>query len=229
MTSISIDAGLTDFARQLQARANAEGVMLGDWSFQVGTDGYDMGTPTLAEDVDPSLQVLGAPAGGSRLLGRALTSGAAASVTLISPGVFEVSGLAAIPSMIYRRWLSISGSADPLLNGTWLITSWVSATTVRIYNPLATAGDVGPLAWTLRSSVALSPNPRATAFHARLEAVDATVDGLTLGEIGIFGRVLRAPSDPGIVGNAFLFATTHHAAIVKAPGVFLTFFICVQS
>lgn len=228
MTSISIDAGLTNFARQLQARASAEGVMLGDWSFQVGTDGYDMGTPTLAEDVDPSLQVLGAPVGGSRLLGRALTSGAAATVTVLGDGVLEVSGLVAIPSMIYRRWLSLAGSADPLLNGTWLITAWVSSTTVRIYNPLATSGDSG-LAWTLRSSVALSPNPRATAFHARLETIDATVDGLTLGEIGIFGRVLRAPSDPGIVGNAFLFATTHHAAIVKTPGVFLTSYVCVQS
>jgi hypothetical protein len=228
MTSIFIDAGLTDFARQLQSRACAEGVMLGDWSFQVGTDGYDLGTPTLALDVDPSLQVLGAPVGGSRLLGRALASGAAAAVSVVGQGILEVSGLAAIPSMVHRRWLSLSGSADPLLNGTWLITSWISANTVRIYNPLASAGDAGPLAWTLRSSVALSPNPRATAFHGKLDTTDVT-DGLILGEIGIFGRVLRAPSDPGIVGNAFLFATTHHAAIVKTPGVFLTYFICVQA
>lgn len=226
----SISAVLTDYARQLIARGLTEGVVLGDWSFQVGTDGFDSGDPRVAEDVDSSLQVLGAAVGGTRYLGRILSSGFGASAALTAEaGVIQINGLAGIPNAISKRWLRVSGAGSANLNGVWNIREWVSATSVRVNAPLVTALDAGPLGWEFREACMLQPNNKAVSFHGRLLRNDATVDGQELGELGIFCRVIRAPGSPGLLGDSLLFANAHHPAVTKAAESVISYHCIVQS
>jgi hypothetical protein len=226
----SISAGLTDLAREYRARAETEGILLGDWSFQVGTDGFEALNPDVATDVDFSLQVLGTPVGSTRYLGRVIGSGVGAVATPLpnSGDQVTVTGLTGIPNSISKRWLRIFGSADPNMNGTWVISKFNSATSVDIHNPLLTASD-NALNWELREACILNPNTEAVDFHGRLESPDATVDNLQLGEVGIFCRILKAPSVPGLVGTALLFANSHHPAFAKMDTMTVGYHICVQA
>jgi len=224
-------AYLTDLARMLRARREAEAMVLGDWSFQVGTFGYDTFNPTQALPVDTTLNALVAPVGGSRPLGRVLLSGTGAAVTLTgasAPGFAIVTGLVGMPATAARRWLRLSGSASPTVNGTWFIGRWLDATSVEIQAPLITADDAGPLTWEFRGVVMLRPNPRATDFHGRVVSPDAA-DGMQLSEVGIFGRVLAAPTLPTLVGNSFLYACAHHPARTLFTGATLNCHVCIQS
>ena len=224
-----ISAGLTDLARELIARGLAEAVMLGDWSFQVGTYGFNPLNPAETFDVDFALQALTAPVGGTRYLGIVLDSGFGASVALTAtPGLLQVNGLTASTLSVARKWLRISGSANPLLNGTWVISARVSPTSVLISNPMVTTADAGPLTWELREAVCLNPNPRAIDFQGVLDAPDVTIDGLELGEVGVFCRVLRAPSAPFLVGSDVMFAHANHPAIAKFAEMRIAHHVCVQ-
>ncbi len=226
----SVSAGLTDYARELLARGLAEAVLLGDWSFQVGTYGFDPLNPDEVFDVDFALQALNSPVGGTRYLGRVLDSGFGASVALTAtPGFLQVNGLTSSTTSMARKWLRLSGSANPLLNGTWVVSARVSATSILISNPMVTTADAGPLSWELREAVAMNPNPRAVDYHGNIMAPDATVDGLELGEVGIFGRVLRAPSVPLLVGTSILYAHAHHVALAKFAEMQIGYHCCVQA
>ena len=226
----SISAGLTDLAREYRARAETEGFLLGDWNFQVGTDGFEVLNPDVATEVDFSLQSLGTPAGSTRYLGRVIGSGVGAVGTPLasSGGQVTVTGLTGIPNSIAKRWLRIFGSADPNMNGTWVVSQFNSSTSVDISNPLLDAAD-NALNWELREACVLGPNPNSVDFHGRLEAPDATVDDLQLGEVGIFCRLLRAPTAPSLVGTALLFANSHHPAFAKMAEMTVGYHICVQS
>lgn len=224
----SISAVKTDFARTLDARGAAESVLLGDWSFQIGTSGYDTLDPNLAMDVDSTLQALLAPTGGQRFLGRVTVSGFGASVALTAtPGIVQVNGLTGIPNSAARRWLRIFGSGSATINGTWFISQWLSATSVLVHNPLATASDAGPLSYELREACVMRPNPQAVDFHGRVLETEA--NGLQLGEVGIFCRVLRAPvTEPGLLGTAVLYANAHHPALSKFPEMVVNYHACCQ-
>jgi hypothetical protein len=223
-----ISAGLTDYARELVARGLAEAVMLGDWSFQVGTYGFDPLAPDETYDVDFTQQTLTAPVGGTRYLGRVVDSGIGVSVALTAtPGILQVNGLPSSTISMANKWLRLSGSTNPLLNGTWVVGARVSSTSVYISNPMVTTADAGPLSWELREAVCLRPNPRAIDFHGNIELIDAT-NGLELGEIGVFCRVLRAPSVPSLVGTGLMFAHAHHPAIAKFAEMSLGQHVCVQ-
>ena len=226
----SISAGLTDLAREYRARAETEGFLLGDWNFQVGTDGFETLNPDISTDVDFSLQSLGTPAGSTRYLGRVLDSGVGAAATPVadSGGQVTVTGLLNIPNSITKRWLRIFGSADPNMNGTWVISKFNSSTSIDISNPLLTTAGAA-LNWELREACILGPNPHSVDFHGRLESPDATVDDLQLGEVGIFCRILRAPSVPGLVGTTLLFANSHHPAFAKMAEMTVGYHICVQT
>lgn len=211
----TITASLTAIARQYNARALG-GLALGDWHFMVGTHGFDTLDPTIALPVVQTDIALTAAVGGVRRLGRLLLSGAAASAVLLAPGIVQVNGLLAVPNTTARRWLNVGGSADTGLNGTWFIREWVSATSVIIEAPLATAAtSAGPLTWEFREACILRPNSRAASYQCVIPAPDATSDGLELGEVGIFCRVIKDPQSTGALGNAILFAIAHHPAIAK--------------
>jgi hypothetical protein len=220
-----LEALKTDLARGLDARGLAEGVMVGDWSFQVGTGGF--GPALEATTIDPTMQSLISPVGGTRQLGYVLFSGGGASLAAGgTSGLWVVSGLAVSGSLV-GRWLRLSGSANPSVNGLWLISEAIDATSVVISNPLLTTADTG-LAWEVRESCCLRPNGRSASFYCRLAAPDASVDGQELGEVGIFGRVLRSPSDTGLLGQTVLWAVAHHPAIIKDSEQALTHHVVVQ-
>jgi hypothetical protein len=218
MTLITgLSALKTDLARKMEARAVAEGVALGDWSFQVGTGGYNPASPDQVTVADPSLQVLVAAVGGSRPLGRLVASGAGAVLTPSGVGTVVVTGLSGIPDWSPLNWIRVTGSGDANANGTWVIRRWISATSVEIENPLQTVLDAGPRNWEFRQACVGRPNARASSFFARLLKNDATSDGHEYGEIGIFCRVLRAPTDPPLVGSPVLYCVAHHVGQVKTP------------
>lgn len=224
----SIDAGLTDLGRELRVRGETEGLVFGDWTFRVGTDGFGPG-PTDITPVDFSQQALSAPLGNRRSLGRVLDSGAGtATVTVLSDGFVQVDGLSNIPVSIQNRWLTLSGSADPLINGTWVISEYNSATSVNVYNPLATADEATPIDWELRENCLIRPNDKAIDFYGRLPAPDAVTDLQELGQVGVFARVIRAPTEPSLVGLSFLFAVAHHPALAKFEELAINYHICVQ-
>lgn len=218
MTTISaLSAMKTDLARKLDARGVAEGVLLGDWTFQVGTGGYNPASPDQVTAVDPTLQALVAPVGGSRPLGRLVSSGAGASVVAgPTAGTMLVTGLSGIPVSAVMRWLRLTSSGSALVDGTWLIVEWVSATSVVVANPL-NFPSAGPANWEFREAVTGRPNERASSFFCRLLKNDATSDGHEYGEIGVFCRVLRAPTDPPLVGSPVLYCVAHHVGMVKTP------------
>jgi hypothetical protein len=223
-----LSAKLTDYARTMLARGVAEGVLLGDWSFQVGTGGFDPLNPDQVTEVDSNLQALVAPVGGRRELGRVLDSGAGASIALTStPGILQVNGLV-LPVVTAPRWLSLSGSADPNVNGLWFVSGYEGdfSPFMFISNPLVDAPDAGPLNWELREFCMQYPNPRAVDFHGVLG--DSDCNGEDLGEVGIFCRVLRAPTDSFLLGQTLMYANCHHVARVKVPESHHGLHVCVQ-
>ncbi len=230
MTIQSVSALLTDYARSLLGRGLAEGVLLGDWHFQVGTGGFEPLSPDVVTEVDPLAQALVSPVGGNRLLGRVLYSGSGASVSLTdTPGIVQVTGVSVsggVPEVTANRWLCLSGSASAETNGTWFIGDYVDYNTVQIANPLMTDADAGPLTWEIREFCMQYPNARSVAFQGVLGAGDA--NGSDLGEVGIFCRVLRAPTDPSLVGQTLLYAHTHHVACVKVPQSTIAYHVVVQ-
>jgi hypothetical protein len=228
MTIQSISAMLTDRARELVARSLAEDIAFSDWSFQVGTSGFDTLDPTLVDPVDPTLQALVSPVGSALPLGRVTLSGAAASASLTTEaGVIQIDGLAAIPASALSSWLFISGAASSNLNGLWSIRSVLSATSVTINAPLATAADAGPLSWELRESCTWKPNASAASFHGRL--IESEAVNLELGEVAIFCRIVRAPiTDPGLLGQTVMFANAHHTAMAKNSSMVVNYHVVVQ-
>src|SRR5579885_1559184 len=80
-------------------------------------------------------------------------SGAAASVTSVTNGVATITGMSGFTAgTAGQRWLRLTGTASAGNNGTFKILSFVSATSVTIYNPSAVAGDAnnGAISWTER-------------------------------------------------------------------------------
>lgn len=228
----SLSAYLTDLGRKLIARGLTEGVLLGDWSFQVGSDGYDPMDPTQVLEVDPSLQALLSPIGPRLPLGLVIGNGGGASASLTSePGVIQINGLSGIPNAVTGKYLSIYGSADPNLNGTWAIRGWIDATSVTINMPLVTAPSAGPLTWEYRKACLFKPNDSACDFHGRLTEAQAV--GTEIAEVGIFCRVLIAPTSPSFplpigVGQQLLFANSHFPPVTKDANTVINFHVCVQ-
>jgi hypothetical protein len=226
----AISAVKTNLGRELDARGLTEGVLLGDWSFQLGEGGAVPLDPTSVVPVDPGAQNLVDPVGGARRLGGVISSGSGAAVAAGSEaGHLVVTGLTAMPMGLARRWLVLS--EGPLkLNGCWAVVRWLSATSVEIHNPLAKDGVDLPasgLGWELRQRCVQQPNPRAVTFDGRLLAGDD--NGVEFSEVGIFCRVIRAPADPSLEGLSLLYCVAHMPPKVKIPEMVANFHVCVQA
>lgn len=196
---------LTERAREIRARMHLEAIVLGDWSYEVGDAGINPAEPSVPLPIDPSLQTLGNTVG-SGLLGRVVDSGAGAQLDLVG-GQVQVAGTGLTASTI-TKVLSLSGSADPLINGSWGIAGYEDPNVLIIANPLVTDPDVGPLNWELREASFSKPNERASSFHVRIPA--GTLTGEQISEVGIFCRVLRAaPVALALVGQTLLYARTN--------------------
>ncbi len=224
----NLDAGCTDLGRTLHVRSDAEGIVLGDWQMQIGTYGFQLADNEAVEPVDYSLQSLVAPLSTATPLGRVHSTGAAAAAVVGANGQVTITGLTGMTPSIRNKWLRLSGGAIET-NGTWLVSSYIDATSITIYNPLMTVDELGPLAWELRTSCVLRPNLRAASFYGRFLDHDAALDGNDIGEVGIFARVIVSPTDPSILGNSILYAVAHRGAIHKSAEMTLNFHVVVQS
>lgn len=228
MTIPYLDAGTTDLGRELHARSDAEGVLLGDWSIQIGTYGFDPLDPTMVLPTDYTLQALVSPLGTKIPLGLVDSSGTGVAATVGSDGHVTLTGLTGMTPSIINKWIRIS-SGSPEANGTWIVSSYIDATSVTIYNPLLTVDEAGPLDWELRLSCILKPNDRAASYYARFPDPDPATDGNDIGEVGLFARVIASPTDPSILGNEVLYAVAHHPAVHKSANMALSYHVVVQS
>ena len=77
-------------------------------------------------------------------------SGNTASITAVLSGIVTITGLANMTANSVGHFITISGSATPANNGTFLITTYVSATSVTYANAVAVApdGNNGAIGWT---------------------------------------------------------------------------------
>jgi hypothetical protein len=99
-------------------------------------------TQTMVESEEPS--GFGAPITGQ--------TGAAASVTAFGAGVATITGLTGMTTDSVGRFLTVTGAASGGNNGTFLIITLNSATSVDISNPTGVAPDAnnGAIVWTER-------------------------------------------------------------------------------
>lgn len=104
-------------------------------------------TQTLNEADEPA--GYGAPIAGQ--------TGAAASVTAFGAGVSTITGLTGMTAQSVGRFLTMSGAASGGNNGTFLIVTFNSSTSVDISNPSGVAPDAnnGALVWTERNPYSL--------------------------------------------------------------------------
>jgi len=84
-------------------------------------------------------------------------SGSAASITTVSAGDATITGLSGMTATSVGHFLTISGAASSGNNGTFLIDSFISGTSVTVSNPNAVAGDAnnGAITWTERNPYSL--------------------------------------------------------------------------
>lgn len=84
-------------------------------------------------------------------------TGSAASVGAFSGGVSTITGLTGMTAQSVGRFLTMSGAASGGNNGTFLIITFNSATSVDISNPSGVSPDAndGALVWTERESYRL--------------------------------------------------------------------------
>ncbi len=78
-------------------------------------------------------------------------SGTAATVSSVSGNIATLTGLATLTPGCVGQYVTISNGATAGNNGTWLITSYVSATSITIYNATASSSDAnnGSIHWAV--------------------------------------------------------------------------------
>lgn len=84
-------------------------------------------------------------------------TGAAATIGAFSSGVSTITGLTGMTALSVGRFITMSGAANAGNNGTFLIITFTSATSVDISNTAGVFPDVnsGTLVWTERSPYSL--------------------------------------------------------------------------
>lgn len=96
---------------------------------------------------------LGDEAGG---LGPRITGQIGASASIIVGATVRVSGLVGMADISEGRFLTISGAADPNNNGTFLIQTYINASSIDIVNALATTDlNNGSIGWVEREAYSL--------------------------------------------------------------------------
>ncbi len=97
-------------------------------------------------------------------------TGSAASITTVTSGIATVTGLTGMTAQSVGRMLTISGAASGSNNGTFLIVTFIGATSVEISNAAAVAADAnnGAIVWTERNPYSLEDDVNYTRTDRRL-------------------------------------------------------------
>jgi hypothetical protein len=82
-------------------------------------------------------------------------TGASGQTSTFSTPVLTLTNLQGMSPGVVGQWITISGSSHSGNNGTFLILSYVSSSSVTIYNTGGVASDTGPLTWSLVRDSAL--------------------------------------------------------------------------
>lgn len=97
-------------------------------------------------------------------------TGATASITTVISGIATITGLTGMTAQSVGRMLTISGAASASNNGTFLIVTFLSATSVEISNAAAVASDAnnGAISWTERNPYSLEDDLNYVRTDRRL-------------------------------------------------------------
>jgi hypothetical protein len=101
-------------------------------------------------------------------------AGSGASVSTVSATTTTLTGLSGMTSASVGHAITISGATNVGNNGTFTIVAFVSATSVRIYNPNPGVVEAGTLVWSERISGTAS-----LTWSALANVREQTITGLT--------------------------------------------------
>lgn len=154
-------------------------------------------------------------------------TGSSATIASVGGGLATITGLTGMATDSVNRFLTLSGAATGANNGTFLIDSYISATSVVIVNTSAVAPDAndGYISWIERNSYSLEDDlnyvrtdraaikgvafsadvptyQRPTAIGTNVSANLLNIAGKTLdAHAWIVNRVYRA--DPVLAGDGY--------------------------
>jgi len=119
--------------------------------------------------------IIGTDAANGAITWKEQYGGAAASVTTVLNGIATLTGLTGMTTASVGHRITISGAASAGNNGTFIIASFISATSVTIQNASAVAGDAnnGLINWTER-------DPAQDLYPASISAASGTGAWLNL-------------------------------------------------
>ncbi len=83
-------------------------------------------------------------------LGQALSGGSGASLTTLSGSSVTIGGLSGMSAASVGNFITISGSTIGANNGTFIIESFISATSIIFTNPSASLPDASSIPWIQR-------------------------------------------------------------------------------
>jgi hypothetical protein len=97
-------------------------------------------------------------------------TGAAANITAFATPDLTITGLTGMTAQSVGNFLTLSGAANAGNNGTFLITSYISANSVTVSNVSGVAPDAnnGAITWTERSNYTLEADLNYTRTDRRL-------------------------------------------------------------
>lgn len=146
--------------------------------------------------------------------GVAIKSGAAASISAATATTMTVAGLVGMVAADVGRYLSLSGSVNPENNGSFLITSFIDATSVVVANTApGVAPDAGPLDWQVLPGI--GDPPVWVEVGSLLDTLTVTGDATIGGDLTV-GDDLAVGDDATIAGDLTVSGNT---TLGVAPGV----------
>lgn len=156
-------------------------------------------------------------------------TGAAANVTSFSLGVSTITGLTGMTANSVGNFLTVSGAASPGNNGTFLIITFVSASSVTISNPTGVAPDAnnGSIVWTERRAYCLNDDldfertDRAAIKGVAYDAAIPTYQRPTAVGTNVFANLSNIAGKT-TDARGFIINRKFAAAAVAATNTFIT-------
>ncbi len=156
-------------------RGHRQTVMIGN---DFLTDSYFMGEFESATDCN--LRLLDITLGNATpsLIAESGQTGSVAAISAVTAGQATITGLTGMETDSTMRWLTLTGAGTGANNGTFPISEYISATSVKYINAAAVSGDTG-ITWVEK--------------HPGLTSVGAITGGVKVGD------TIRQTSEPKLL------------------------------